>query len=132
MLRHAPPSWSFVDANSASWPKGIQLQFVSYSKTLPKWIAQADKLKSTAATRLALTKLKAQKVLHQREVIAWLAAVRDLKAHQCSAFIGDVKAAAKVGAPGWADGYLGVKAIAGLYGQGGSVSHQTPYAGKIG
>ena len=127
-----PPNWYFVDGNSRFFISVINTSFLPYNKLLPSWIAQTRTLKASPVTTRARAKLQAAQPLHSQEVNAWVNAETAIKAHDCGTFLNDLKAAAKAGTPEWADQYAAVKAIAGLYGQSGSASHQTPYAQKIG
>jgi hypothetical protein len=128
----APPNWAFVDSNLALLTSVIDRSFVPYTKLPASWLTQIGTLKPSAATALARAKLKAAQPLHAQEVSAWQKAVVAIKAHDCAGFLDDVRAAARVGGPDWADQYAAVKALAGLYGQAGSASHQTPYGQTIG
>jgi hypothetical protein len=127
-----PPNWYFVDGNSRFFISVINTSFLPYSKLLTNWIAQVKTLKASPITTQARAKLQAAQPLHTQEVNAWVNAEAAIKAHDCAGFLADLKAAAKAGAPEWADQYAAVKAIAGLYGQAGSASHQVTYAQKIG
>jgi len=127
-----PPNWYFVDGNSRFFISVIKASFLPYARLLPSWIAQIRTLKASPLTTQARAKLLAAEPLHTQEVNAWVNAEAAIKAHECGRFFNDLQAAAKAGAPEWADQYAAVKAIAGLYGQSGSASHQTPYAQKIG
>ena len=127
-----PPNWYFVDGNSQFFISVINTSFLPYSHLLPSWIAQISTLKASPITSRARASLQTAQPLHTKEVKAWVNAEAAIKAHDCGAFLKDLKAAAKVGTPEWADQYAAVKAIAGLYGQSGSASHQPTYAQKIG
>jgi hypothetical protein len=127
-----PPNFTFVDANSRSMTVAVQTEFAAYGKLIPRWVKLIAKLKSTPVTRLARAKLLASQSLHAQEVTAWKNATAAIKTHDCAKFLGSLKQAKLSGAPDWADQYAAVKAIAGLYGQSGAVSHQTPYAQKLG
>ena len=127
-----PPNWYFVDGNSRFFISVIKTSFLPYSNLLGSWIAQTKTLKSSPVTTQARAKLLAAQPLHAQEVSAWVNAEAAIKAHNCGAFLNDLRAAATAGAPEWADQYAAVKAIAGLYGHSGSASHQTPYAQEIG
>ena len=127
-----PPNWYFVDGNSQFFISVIKGSFLPYNKLLPSWIAQISKLKASPIAARARVNLQAAQPLHAQEVNAWVHAEAAIKAHDCGAFLKDLKAAAKVGTPEWADQYAAVRAIAGLYGQSTLASHQPTYTQKIG
>ena len=128
----APPDYTYIDGWLKTYTSVIETDFRSFSKFPPLWIDQIRKLPASPATTDAVARLQAVENLHGEELDAWAATFTALGRHECAASLGFLQRAAQAGAEGWADGYTGVRDIAALFGQGGSVSHQTPYAQKLG
>ena len=127
----ATPGWSGVENYIVELSGALTPQFLTYTRGLPGWISDLRKLKPTPATATALKNLSAALPLHVQEDNGWTGALAALKAHNCNVFLSSARAAEQSGKPAWKDSVAGTLALAGIYGQAGSVRRDDPYATKI-